>query len=94
MSITRVFICEYRNCKKKNITDNNKMKYCGKKCCDAEYRRRAYDKQCKKNPTTRKNEIRYDVLLGNRPKEYNNPNFSVKWIEEAWNKVRHEYINA
>lgn len=85
--------CGYRKCDTVFMSTAYNSKYCSKRCCDAENRAKSHDKKCEMNPPKRKNASHIRQLTKDEKRvEYVNPKMSVKWLQEAWNKVRHQYI--
>lgn len=85
--------CEYRRCDNVFTATSYNAKYCCKKCSDAEHRARTYERKVAKNPPKRRNTKHVQILSkGKKAMEYINPNFSAEWLQERWDKVKHQYI--
>ena len=78
------YICQYRECKKSFLSAFYNAKYCCRKCSDRE----RYEKdQDRLNPDRKI----YLGKLGTQKMQYVNPKFSTQWMQDGWDRVKHEY---
>ena len=74
------YTCQYVKCGKTFMSSFYNPKYCCKICSNnARY--------LKSNPDRKE----YQGKLGTQKMEYINPKFSTKWMQDGWDRVKHEY---
>jgi len=84
--------CNYRYCEKEFTTKLKTVRYCCKQCAAKEGREKNNDIR-RKNEGVTKQYVIHNLDRIRHGRDINEvKHFSSKWLENAWNKVRHEYV--